>query len=89
MGLILDLFKVHQLWLALILLIIALFSTIWIIKGNIIFCPWKWSLSRHTTVEIREIEVSDELSQFILGKPKVKGRTLPIKSHIVKRKIKK
>lgn len=84
---ILAFFNVHPLWQALILLVIALFLTIWIVKGNIIFCPWKWS--RYVTIKrtINVIEVPEELTEKVVGIPKVEGKTINIPTKPVKERI--
>ncbi len=87
MDRLLQYFNIHPLWEALILILIALFLTALVLKGKIIFYP---SFYRsHKTVEIHEIEVPEKIAEKILGKPKVKGKTLNIKNHIVRRKIRK
>lgn len=88
-GLMFDWLQAHMPWSLFALLLIIAVWLVWFVKGNIVFCPWKWS--KYTTVEVLEITPTEEQMKYVLGapEPEPKGRILDIKGEYVKRKIKK
>lgn len=89
----LNFLQLHLLWQALILLVIALFLTIWILKGNAIFHRSFYLTYRDIEREKHEWipEMSEEemkrIFPEIFVKPETKGRSLHIPNHTVKEKI--
>lgn len=86
---IVDYLNENILWVRIGLGILFIYSIPWLIWGNRIIMPWKWFPSQYRVVEVHEIEVPIELQDKVRGIPQVKGKILDIKTHVVKKRVKK
>lgn len=90
---ILAVFNIHPLWQALILILIALFLTVWILRGKAIFHRSFYLTYRDIERETHRItpNMSEEqikrLFPEIFAKQEPKGKTIHIPNEVVKEKI--